>query len=167
MSSWSESPWWNRHQWKTWKHGNGMTSCYREHLKQKHSKIYEETRRILNLKHADELTGASSPECAPFKLEMFYHLLMKWVVADDQVSYISWFTVVLWWDSLPGPWISLQSMNVLKCQEFWELLLHLGKDRIDKGELPHRTKMTLMILEEFKAEHERIRNNLQVCYCTI
>jgi hypothetical protein len=65
-----------------------MTSCYREHLRQKHSKIYEETSRILNLKHADESASTSrSPERVPFTLETFYHLLMKWVVVDDQVFF--------------------------------------------------------------------------------
>jgi hypothetical protein len=54
-------------------------------------------------------------------------------------------------------------MNVLECQEFRELLLYLGEDKIDDSDLPHRTKMTLMILEEFKAEHKRICGDLQVC----
>jgi hypothetical protein len=57
----------------------------------------------------------------------------------------------------------LQSMNVLECQEFRELLLYLGEDKIDDSDLPHCTKMTLIIFEEFKAEHKRICGDLQVC----
>ena len=63
-----------------------MTSCYQDHLKQKHANIYVHACQISNLKHAEEPTSAESSERAPFTLEMFYHLLMKWIVVDDQVS---------------------------------------------------------------------------------
>lgn len=41
--------------------------------------------------------------------------------------------------------------NVLECKEFRDILLYLREDKIDDSDLPHCTKMTQMILEEFKA----------------
>ncbi|KAG5636164.1 hypothetical protein DXG03_005096, partial [Asterophora parasitica] len=53
------------------------------------------------------------------------------------------------------------AMNVFDCQEFWDILLYLGGDKINDKDLPHCTKMTKMILEEFWQEQKKIHKELQ------
>ena len=50
----------------------------------------------------------------------------------------------------------------MDCNEFWELLLYLGEHKIDDRTLPHWTKLTAMILEEYKKEHQKITESLSV-----
>lgn len=77
-------------KWKVWKHSTGMTSCYCGHMKRNHNKEYEQAIVKHGLKEQDDEGlggGKAQPEgCVPFTIEMFHHLLMKWIVADDQVS---------------------------------------------------------------------------------
>ncbi|KAI6036717.1 hypothetical protein BKA83DRAFT_4485723 [Pisolithus microcarpus] len=73
-----------------------------------------------------------------FTLETFYQLLTKWIAVNDQ------------------------SINVVECPEFHELL-YLGMGKIDKKDLLHHTKLTTLLLEEYKKEHQRIVNDLKVC----
>lgn len=65
-----------------------MTSSIRLHLKKYHNDIYTGTCRIENLKHSNEL-GSSSKEATgereDFSMARFRELLMRWIVADDQV----------------------------------------------------------------------------------
>jgi hypothetical protein len=83
--------------WKTWNHGDGMTSTYRQHLQTAHSR--EWTKEVLQqgLKGANKVatqlgsTGQrveKAEEHPPFTVERFQKLLMMWIVADDQVSCI-------------------------------------------------------------------------------
>ncbi|KAG9309391.1 hypothetical protein JVU11DRAFT_10643 [Chiua virens] len=73
----------SKRQWKTWKHGTGMTTCYRTYLKTKHPEEYKQAINEHGLKiHELEDIGGLIQE--PFTVPMFHHLLMKWVVEDDQ-----------------------------------------------------------------------------------
>jgi hypothetical protein len=74
-----------------------------------------------------------------FSIEMFHHLLMRWVAVDDQ------------------------SFNVLECPEFRALLLYLGDGKMDDTDLPHRTKMTQMVLDEYRKEYNKTKSDLKVC----
>ncbi|KAH0825679.1 hypothetical protein J3R83DRAFT_10906, partial [Lanmaoa asiatica] len=77
-----------KRQWKIWKHGTGMTTCYRTHLKTKHPEEYERAISEHGLKvHELEDIGRLTQE--PFMVPAFHHLLMKWVVEDDQSQPIS------------------------------------------------------------------------------
>lgn len=55
-----------------------------------------------------------------------------------------------------------QSFNVVECPEFRELLLYLGEGKIQDKNLPHRTKLTEMILNEFRTEYCKIKDDLKV-----
>ncbi|KAG1841587.1 hypothetical protein F4604DRAFT_1546278, partial [Suillus subluteus] len=41
------------------------------------------------------------------------------------------------------------------------LLLYLGEGKIDDKTLPHRTRLTIMLLEEHKKEHLNMINNIK------
>ena len=66
-----------------------MTRTYCTHLRNHHLLVYEETCLIKGLKHSEsigtdiESFGEQGPQ--PFTQGMFYHLLMKWIIVDDQV----------------------------------------------------------------------------------
>lgn len=49
---------------------------------------------------------------------------------------------------------NLQSIHVLECPEFRELMLYLGTEKIEDKDLPHRHKMTDMIFEAYKKRME-------------
>jgi hypothetical protein len=57
----------------------------------------------------------------------------------------------------------LQSFNVLECPEFRDLLLYLGDGKISNADVPHRTKLTQMVLEEYWREYNKIKEDLKVC----
>jgi len=59
--------------------------------------------------------------------------------------------------------IIFQSFNVLECPEFRELLLYLGDGKIDDSNVPHRTKVTQMVLDTYHKEHSNIKVDLRVC----
>jgi len=54
-----------------------------------------------------------------------------------------------------------KSINVLESPEFQELMLFLGDGKLEDKDLPHRTKMTKIILEEFKKEWKGLAEDLQ------
>ena len=74
-------------QWKVYKVGDGMTPTYRNHL-HKHGHQWKEVCVAMRLKKAEEDSGKQIQRQA-FMVDMFYHLLMKWVAVDDQVFNMS------------------------------------------------------------------------------
>ncbi|KAJ2928061.1 hypothetical protein H1R20_g9035, partial [Candolleomyces eurysporus] len=60
-----------------------------------------------------------------------------WVVADDQ------------------------SINVVESPEFRELLLFLGDGKLEDRDIPHRDKMTSMILDAHALEYQKMRKDLK------
>lgn len=54
-----------------------------------------------------------------------------------------------------------QSINVLESPEFRELMLFLGDGKLEDKDLPHPTKMTKTILEEFKKERKSLAEDMQ------
>ncbi|KAG2055138.1 hypothetical protein BDR06DRAFT_1046210 [Suillus hirtellus] len=79
-------------QWKVYKVGDGMTPTCRNHL-HKHGQHWKEICAIMRLKNGDKNSGKQIQQ-AKFTIEMFYHLLLKWIAVDDQ------------------------SFNVVECPEF-------------------------------------------------
>jgi len=41
-------------------------------------------------------------------------------------------------------------------------LLFLGEDKLDEHDLPHRTKATTLLLEEYKKKHLKIVDDIHV-----
>jgi hypothetical protein len=78
-------------QWKVYKVGDGMTPTCRNHLS-KHGQRWKEICAIMGLKLKDEEESAGKIQPVAFMVEMFYHLLTKWVAVDDQVCNMSFLT---------------------------------------------------------------------------
>lgn len=69
-----------------WNHRDGMTSCYRRHLKENHLDDWVAECIAKQLKNSEKLKETQTEaERVPFTQEMFKHLLMKWIAVDDQV----------------------------------------------------------------------------------
>lgn len=74
--------------WSAWNHGLSMTGCYRRHLQNNHQNEWVETCKSGNLKLLSlSSSNMQSSRQIPFTLEMFYHLLLKWIAVDDQVCH--------------------------------------------------------------------------------
>jgi len=72
--------------WTAWNHGSSMTTCYRRHLQGYHKEEWAEVCKSGNLKQSQALLSSDAQSAwIPFTLEMFYHLLLKWIAVDDQV----------------------------------------------------------------------------------
>ncbi|KAF9002794.1 hypothetical protein BDQ17DRAFT_1425750 [Cyathus striatus] len=127
--------------WKTWHHcGNrSMTSCYHTHLQNNHCTIWELTVQKLGLKGSkDQDQQQTTTTCinGVFNMETFYHLLMCWIIIDDQ------------------------SLNVVKCQEFHELILYLTGDELTDEEFIHHKKLCTEILLEQKRAFDKLKIDL-------
>jgi len=78
-------------KWKSWSHGDGMTSCYWHHLQDTHGTKWTTECRdhgLKNLGNLREVLAGKKP--VPFTLERFYYLLMQWIAVDDQVKVHMW-----------------------------------------------------------------------------
>lgn len=64
-----------------------MTTCYRVHMRNHHSLVYEAKIQELGLKHStpNSLEPGTTADRGPFSLDTFHRLLMKWIAVDDQV----------------------------------------------------------------------------------
>ena len=66
-----------------------MTATYRKHLTKYHYLIYDATVKVEKLKQSkapikSENNTTTGPR-APFELNVFKDLLVRWIVVDDQV----------------------------------------------------------------------------------
>ncbi|KAF5378856.1 hypothetical protein D9615_006941 [Tricholomella constricta] len=119
----------------------GQTASIRDHLHMKHWKVYRELVVAEKLKGWEETArlgpdyrpnGSETHNTAdrePFTLQGFYSRLAKWIAVDDQ------------------------SINVIESPELRELLLFLGTQLTDR-DIPHRTKLTEIIIDCFKTEYK-------------
>lgn len=134
-----------------------MTSCYRRHFQGYHEEEWSEACKSEKLKPSWQSLPSKDAggRQAPFTVERFHHLLLKWIAVDDQVCWSHRSCHCL------GANNNNKSINVLECPEFRELLLYIGEDNLDEHDLPHRTKATMMILEEHKKKHMEIVHDIQ------
>ena len=58
-------------------------------------------------------------------------------------------------------------MNVADCPELRDLLLFIGSDVLVDSDIPHRTKLTGLIVENFKREYQRMIDDIQVNNTTL
>jgi hypothetical protein len=55
-----------------------------------------------------------------------------------------------------------KAFNVVECPEFRKFLLYIGDGKIVDKDIPHRTKVTNMIHEEYKNEYQMLKGDLTV-----
>jgi hypothetical protein len=90
-----------------------------------------------------------------FDVDKFHQYILKFIVVDDQVSQIC------------APIVSVShcfiapSINVIKCLEFWNLLLLLQSNLQDVM-IPHRTKVCQLILEAWSNSFKLLKVDLKV-----
>jgi len=98
--------------------------------------------------------GSPNTPRPPFSQSQLLKALVNFIVADDQV-----------W-SMPHQYIAinhitLQSMNIVECREFRNLLLLLREDLQDK-DIPHRTKIRESIITAWKLWFLGLKSELAV-----
>jgi hypothetical protein len=91
--------------------------------------------------------------CPTYSREGFLAALVRFIVTDDQVSTPS--LVNCTW------LIDFQSINVVECPEFRDLLLLLREDFKDT-DIPHRGKVHDIILHTWSTYFERLKKDLEV-----
>ncbi|KAF5358776.1 hypothetical protein D9758_008518 [Tetrapyrgos nigripes] len=124
-----------------WKNATGgLTKNIRNHLTTKHSEKFEDAVKTLGLKGADLMNATDRPSARrkpgePFNSERFLSLLIRWIVVDDQ------------------------SINVVECQEFRDVLEYIGVDLKD-GAIPHRTHLLELIFGQFETCFKNTREEM-------
>lgn len=101
--------------------------------------------------------GKENPgeEREAFSLQGFYERLLRWIAADDQVH-------IFFNNMLPSFVYPLsQSIDVIDSRELRDLLLFIGADLQDR-DIPHRTKLSEMIMSRFKLEHSKMVEEISV-----
>ena len=58
--------------------------------------------------------------------------------------------------------LSLQSINVVKCQEFWDLPTYVGCENIEDKDIPHCAKATQLVFEEYEECNEKQKERTKV-----
>ncbi|KAJ3535357.1 hypothetical protein NM688_g6991 [Phlebia brevispora] len=134
-------------EWKVWK-TTGMTSTIRAHLQKYHYNQYvtdvveHQLKGYENVGKArtsdDTANGRKTfdPNDHEGSLCHFHDLLARWIAVDDQ------------------------SFNCVECPEFREMILYLSSDLGDE-DLPHRTRLTELIMERFNTKKADLMKELQ------
>ncbi|KAF5353589.1 hypothetical protein D9758_013794 [Tetrapyrgos nigripes] len=121
-----------------WHNSDGQTKTLRTHLSEKHGQSWREIVLIKQLKGWEALANGlpqedQSKPRPSFTLEGFYERLLRWIAVDDQ------------------------SLNVVDCPELRDLLLFIGTDLAD-SDIPHRTKLSELIVQQFQKEYTEMIN---------
>ena len=134
-------------EWKVWKNSDGMNNTLRTHLRTHHFDIWSRICKAEHLKAttADTVTARRLPSdsCAEFTMNGFIERLIRWIVADDQVSR----RPSMIQNTEPS---IVQSINVIECPEFREFIEYSCR-QIDG--LCHRTALTLKIMDMYEREY--------------
>lgn len=120
-------------------------------------KLKKEKEASLIASRSQDPSGQVRPR-KPFSPETFLQVLISFVVADDQVR-CAVFSISLLL-------ILFQSINVMECPEFRNLLLLLRPDLADK-DIPHRTKLRESIIKAWKTWFESLKKDLSVYFVII
>lgn len=51
----------------------------------------------------------------------------------------------------------------MECKEFRELLTYVGCDKIDDTDIPHRTKATQLVFQEYEKRNTAQKERMKVC----
>jgi hypothetical protein len=90
-----------------------------------------------------------------FNEETFHRGLLNFIIADDQVRDF-WFFYVHYAQLVP------QSLNVIECPEFRQLVLLLRSD-LNDSQVPRRTKIRELVLQAWSQYFQVLRHDLAVC----
>jgi hypothetical protein len=135
----------------------------RRHLRQIHAEEYDGAvlQHKWSYKLSSELGDPSThdarnkrdPELPSFSPEAFLEHLVRFVVADDQVSPddLACFHTLT----------SLQSIRVVECPEFRQMCMVLCKTLVD-ADIPRRDKMREAVISEWRNSFERLKSDLSV-----
>jgi len=93
-------------------------------------------------------TGGSTRHREDFSLDGFYKPLLKWIAVDDQVGRRHFF------NNSGAHWC--KAPNVVDCPELRDLLLLLSADLRD-ADIPHRSTLTKLIIDNFQKEYEKLQ----------
>ena len=104
-------------------------------------------------KAASEASGLRSQPEVKFNLPSFHQALLKFIVADDQVSELSFLT-------FSTVMCNHQSLNIVECPEFRQLLLLHGN--LKDSDIPHRTRLRELLLQAWKEYFQELRSNFAV-----
>ena len=100
-------------------------------------------------------TGAQASLPHPdFSCQTCLHHIINFIVVDNQVS----FNI----HKSHCTYIIMQLPNVIKCQEFQDLLLLLHKDLQDK-DIPHQSKLHQAIIKAWETWFKVLKQDLSVC----
>ncbi|CAE6498419.1 unnamed protein product, partial [Rhizoctonia solani] len=125
-------------RWKTWVNGDGLTTRICEHLDNHHhdeyrDKCQQEGVTIPSL----GLTSADNTSNLVFSPRLLAEYLAQWAALDDQ------------------------AMSVVERHEFRRILLLCSRaPNLRDSDIPHRTKLTTVTTELYKAEMIRIKHEL-------
>lgn len=128
--------------WRVFTVNRGLSSTFRRHLLQDHARVYQATRNAMGLPSvraavkAATVTNDEQAEKEPFTMDGFIERLIRWIIVDDQ------------------------SIRVLECQEFRDLLTYIS-DHLEDADIPHRTKLTNDILNLHKMRQEEMHRELR------
>ena len=107
-------------------------------------------------KEVESANGDKQPgdPSAPFSQGRLLKAMVNFIVADDQVHFMlrQYYTTNQ---------IAFQSINVVECREFRDLLLLLRQDLGDK-DIPHRTKIHEAIITAWKSWFIGLKHELAV-----
>jgi hypothetical protein len=103
----------------------------------------------------DSNDQSSRPRPA-FSQQTFLHYLINFVVSDDQVHCIRF-------DVFFYSHYHSQSINVIECREFCDLLLVLHEDLQEK-DIPRRTKLRESIIKAWERWFKILKKDLAVCF---
>ncbi|KAJ3831050.1 hypothetical protein F5878DRAFT_667994 [Lentinula raphanica] len=122
-----------------WRNNTSNTTNIRAHLRTHHYNEYHDLVIKNKLKHWENLLRENPQYHSlilrradePILLSKFSELLVRWIIVDDQ------------------------SLNVVDCQEFRDLLLYIGTE-LTENDIPHRTKIIDIIFEQFDKQFNDI-----------
>jgi hypothetical protein len=139
------------------------TTNPRNHIAKEHTVIYDKTIIEKNWHYplSTEVPGAKTTigelrkHALPrFTIEVFIEYLVRFIVADDQVSnYFLLLTHVL---------ILSQSIRVVDCPEFRDLCMLL-RESLQDSDIPHRDRVRQGIIDDWHKWFKGLQQELKVC----
>ena len=140
------------------------TSGLCSHIKKYHLELYTQLCKANQIDPHESIVGKSVPVSVPasttsapeaFSSGALLRHIRNFVVSDDQVRISYYFFLH---HKLT---VMFQSLNVIECPEFLQLLLFLRED-LHEEDLPHHDKLRRSIMEAWHTYYQSLREELAV-----